>query len=98
MNAQEIASNAVYDEYRKLPADRYPNEKTVAAAVLEALKANRFAVVEVPVVAHKGPYDTDASMYGSAARRLDDGYSMGGGNLRRAVAKLLAGIAEAMAS
>lgn len=96
ISASEVASKAVYAEYRKLPADRYPHEDTVAGAVLSALKASGYAVVKVPAVAHKGPHDTDASMYVEAARRLDDGYGIGGGNLTRAVAKLLRLVSEAV--
>lgn len=43
----------------------------------------------LPVVAHKGPDDTDASMFERAAWNLEHGYALGGGNLTRAVIELI---------
>jgi hypothetical protein len=43
----------------------------------------------LPVVAHKGPHDTDESMFLTAADNLDRGYPLGGGNLTRAVVELI---------
>ncbi|MFA4084821.1 hypothetical protein ONA92_24280 [Mycobacteroides salmoniphilum] len=109
MTAEGVLGNAVRAELWKIPPswdtqsgcidlDKLGTEdwRTISNALLAALKANGYAVVEVPEVAHKGPYDTDASIYGNAARRLDDGYGVGGGNLTRAIARLLRGVAEAI--
>lgn len=97
MSAQEIATEAIGTEFRKLPPDLHPDEVTVAEAVLEALKANGYAVIRVPEVAHKGPHDTEASMYQRAGWNLYEGYALGGGNLTRAVSQLLINVAQAMA-
>ncbi len=43
----------------------------------------------LPVVHHKGPHDTDASMFTQAADRLERGFPLGGGNLTRAVVELI---------
>lgn len=43
----------------------------------------------LPVVAHKGPYDTDAAMFERAAWNLEHGYALGGGNLTDAVVRLI---------
>ena len=43
----------------------------------------------LPVVAHKGPYDTDASMFAEAAARLEHGFDVGGSNLTDAVVRLI---------
>jgi len=43
----------------------------------------------LPVVAHKGPYDTDASMFAEAAARLERGFDVGGSNLTDAVVRLI---------
>ncbi len=43
----------------------------------------------LPVVAHKGPHDTDASLLRLAARNLRNGYDVGGSNVSRAVAELI---------
>lgn len=53
------------------------------------------AIVEVPVVAHKGPNDTDASAFHGAADRLDGGYEPGGSNVKRAISQLLRSVAAA---
>lgn len=52
--------------------------------------------VSIPVVAHKGPHDTDAAMFRVAARKLRDGYDAGGSNVRAAVADLLDAAAAAL--
>jgi hypothetical protein len=43
----------------------------------------------LPVVAHKGPDDTDRAMFLRAAYNLENGYPLGGGNLTRAVVALI---------
>lgn len=43
----------------------------------------------LPEVAHKGPHDTDASMFATAADNLDRGYPLGGSNLTDAVVRLI---------
>lgn len=70
---------------------------SVVTCIRETLAEEGHVVVPVPRVAHKGPHDTDASMYAEAARRLERGYGMGGYNLTCAVAKLLSSVAEAAA-
>lgn len=54
-----------------------------------------YAVVKVPVVAHKGPFDTDASYLRDAAERIEGGYLAGGSNVSNAVAHLLRDVATA---
>lgn len=74
----------------------HPRYRRMARAALDALKAYpRCAYVELPVVAHKGPHDTDASMFRTAAERLDSNHHIGGSNLRRAVSQLLRDAAKA---
>ncbi|MFA4050959.1 MULTISPECIES: hypothetical protein [Mycobacteroides] len=70
---------------------------SVVACIREMLAEEGHVVVQVPRVAHKGPRDTDASMYAAAAGRLERGYGIGGSNLTRAVATLLSSVAEAAA-
>lgn len=66
-----------------------------ADEALRALEAARRPPVSpevreaLPVVAHKGPHDTDESMFLIAADNLDRGYPLGGGNLTRAVVDLI---------
>lgn len=43
----------------------------------------------LPVVAHKGPHDTDASLFLGAANRIEGGYPVAGGNVATAVAELI---------
>jgi hypothetical protein len=68
---------------------------TYAQRVLDALKRSGYAVVELPTVAHKGPNDTDASMFRRAAKNLEDGRYIGGGNLQAAIIRLLRSAADA---
>jgi hypothetical protein len=63
---------------------------------MERLATNRYAIVEIPAVAHKGPNDTDASAFRAAAERLDGGYEPGGSNLKRAISRLLRSTADAI--
>lgn len=60
------------------------------------MSRSREIVVTAPVVAFKGPHDTDASMFLEAAKRLDGGYPIGGSNLARAVSQLLRSAAAAL--
>ncbi len=53
-------------------------------------------LIEAPSVNHKGPYDTDASMFRGAADKLRRGYEPGGGNVKEAIAKLLVRVADAL--
>lgn len=57
--------------------------------LLAAQDEDRRAREPLPVVAHKGPGVTDEEMFLRAARNLEQGYSLGGGNLTRAVIELL---------
>lgn len=59
------------------------------------MSAHRISVV-APVVAHKGPHDTDASLLRKAARSLERGYELGGSNLTAAVVELLRSTAESL--
>jgi len=72
--------------------------ESVVACIRERLAEEGHVVVQVPMVMHKGPHDTDASMYAEAAGRLERGYGVGGGNLTRAITKLLRSVAEAAAN
>ena len=58
------------------------------APVVAAIRAEAKAEA-LPVVEHKGPHDTDRSMFLGAARNLERGYPLGGGNLTRAVVALI---------
>lgn len=65
--------------------------------ILYALKQARIAVVEVPVVAHKGPNDTDASVLLTAAAKAESAqYPVGGSNVGRAVGVLLRAVSESI--
>ena len=66
------------------------NEGDVAHHQLTALAAAGFAVIKLPVVAFKGPHDTDASMLRTAADKAESArYPVGGSNVGRAVADVL---------
>lgn len=56
---------------------------------LRAELAEYRAPEPLPVVAFKGPHDTDASMFEDMARRLDAGYGAGGSNPTRALVALI---------
>lgn len=77
-----------------------PDRRNYAAtyAVLKQLVEDLAgtATVPAPVVAHKGPHDTDASMMRNAAGRLAAGYPVGGSNLTHAVVTVLADVADAL--
>jgi hypothetical protein len=49
----------------------------------------RVLPLHIPTVAYKGSQDTDASVFRRAAANLDNGYEVGGGNTKAAVAELL---------
>lgn len=53
--------------------------------------------LQIPAVLHKGPDDTDAQMFRRAADNLEEGYSVGGGNVTRAVVELVREVAAAVA-
>lgn len=72
-----------------------PTEDAHPKHVAEAVTAAGLAVIQLPVVAHKGPNDTDASAFRDAADRLDGGYSPGGSNTKRAISQLLRAAADA---
>lgn len=50
--------------------------------------------IPAPVVNHKGPSDTDASMVRGAADRLAAGYSVGGSNVTHTVVTVLRDVAD----
>lgn len=57
---------------------------------------DRVLPVNIPSVAFKGSDDTDAWAFERAAKNLETGYPMGGGNLTAAVARLLRNAAAAL--
>lgn len=65
-----------------------------ARCAIAALHAARYAIVTVPSIPFKGPNDTDVSLLRGAAARAEGGYPVGGGNVSRAVAKLLLAVAD----
>ncbi len=75
-------------------SDWTPQDR-IGARLLAALEAARQVPASederdaLPVVMHKGPHDTDESMFLTAADNLDRGYPLGGGNLTRAVVTLI---------
>lgn len=73
----------------------YPNN--VADKIIAALATAGFAVVKMPIIAYKGPHDTDASMlYTAAAKAESARYPVGGSNVGRAVAQVLRDVADQM--
>lgn len=52
-------------------------------------------LVELPVVAHKGPYDTEASIFRQVAWNLENAFAVGGSNVTAAVVALLRRVADA---
>jgi len=72
-------------------------EREHAGHQVDALAAAGFAVVKVPIVAHKGPHDTDRSMLLRAADNLDQGYPAGGQHVSAAIAELIRSAAHAEA-
>ena len=52
--------------------------------------------VAIAPVRYKGPNDTDASMFRTAATRLANGFDIGGSNLRDSIAELLRRTADAL--
>ncbi|PKQ59763.1 hypothetical protein B5566_02665 [Mycobacterium sp. MHSD3] len=93
MSAREVAAKALREYFGGVGQSHHGS----ADAVLSALKANGYAVVPIPSVLHKGPHDTDSTMYAAAADRLDRNYGVGGSNLRRAVSQLLKYVSSAAA-
>ena len=66
----------------------------LARDVLYALGEADFAVVPIPTVAFKGPHDTDASMFRTAADKAESArYPVGGSNVGAAVAAVLRAVA-----
>lgn len=57
---------------------------------------SRVLPVHVPTVGHKGTGHTDAGAFRRAAQNLHGGYSLGGSNLRTAIAGLLTSAADAL--
>lgn len=88
MSAKEVVVAAM-----KAQGSQFPNAG--ATLILDELRAAGYVVVELPTVYHKGPNDTDASMLRRAAKNLEGGYHIGGGNLQRAIIKLLRSAADA---
>ncbi|ORL77818.1 hypothetical protein A5N75_08280 [Prescottella equi] len=76
--------------------ERYPVSVADAAHVVAALTNAGKVVVDVPSVAHKGPFDTDASFFRQVAENLDRDLYAGGSNVRRAVSALLRNVAAAL--
>ena len=61
----------------------------VAERVEAELRSAGYGIINIPVIPFKGPNDTDADYYRSAAEKLERGFPLGGGNLTMAVAGLL---------
>lgn len=68
----------------------------LAAHVVAALTNAGKVVVDVPSVAHKGPFDTDAAFFRQVAQNLDHDLYAGGSNVRHAVSTLLRNVADAL--
>lgn len=63
--------------------------------VIAELREAGYAVVRVPDIAFKSPYDTNGSMLISAADNAERCYPVGGSNVGRAVAQVLREVAAA---
>jgi hypothetical protein len=94
MSAAEVIEQA----HRSAGGTWWPgahDHAAVASHILDALQAAGYAIVELPSVAHKGPNDTDASMFRRAANNLENGRYIGGGNVQAAIIRLLRSAADA---
>ncbi|NKU38422.1 hypothetical protein GS901_03305 [Rhodococcus hoagii] len=87
------AEQIIADSLKALGAIDYAS---VAAHVAAALTNAGKVVVDVPSVAHKGPFDTDASFFRQVAENLDRDLYAGGSKVRRAVSALLRNVAAAL--
>ncbi|WP_066904431.1 hypothetical protein [Mycolicibacterium houstonense] len=56
----------------------------------------RVLPVHIPSIAFKGATTTDAKAFRRAAQNLDEGYSIGGSNLKAAISGLLRCAADAL--
>lgn len=56
----------------------------------------RVLPLHIPTVAFKGALTTDALAFRTAAANLDNGYEVGGGNTKAAIAQLLRNAASAL--
>lgn len=103
LSAREVLAQAIWASEEPVMSWGFVNERRrgeyryQADCALKALKANGYAVVPIPSVLHKGPHDTDSTMYAAAADRLDRNYGVGGSNLRRAISQLLKYVSAAAA-
>ncbi|AEV51960.1 hypothetical protein [Prescottella equi] len=87
------AEQIIADSLKALGAIDYAS---VAAHVVAALTNAGKVVVDVPSVAHKGPFDTDAAFFRQVAQNLDRDLCAGGSNVRHAVSTLLRNVADAL--
>lgn len=92
MTAQDIIETTIREELL-LGGD----PKSMASAATRILAEEGYAIVRMPVVAFKGPNDTDAGMLLTAAERAEAArFIVGGSNVGRAVAQVLREVAEQM--
>lgn len=68
---------------------------TAAERALDAVAAAGYAVVRLPVVAHKGPGETDADRFMGMARKIEGRYSVGGSSSRAALVELIRSVVAA---
>lgn len=71
-------------------------KRIVAARVVDTLRERGYAIVNVPDIPFKGPYDTNGSLLIGAADKAESArYPVGGSNVGAAVAQVLREVAAA---
>ena len=86
----QAISGAIPDDlpgYRQRYTERAID--AILAAGFHLTPTPQVVETRLPVVAYKGPFDTDVSMFRRAAKNLRGGYSLGGSNLTEAVCRLI---------
>ncbi|MCV7255308.1 hypothetical protein H7J86_24395 [Mycobacterium hackensackense] len=103
MTAAEVLAAAMHSEldehgYEDDDEKRGQVAHHFAARQLAALREAGFGIIELPIVAHKGPHDTDAKFFRQVADRMETPSRvdfLSGSNVRRAVRSLLYRAADA---
>ncbi|EAS0269334.1 hypothetical protein E7939_21825 [Salmonella enterica] len=64
-----------------------------ARDLVAAIRDSGYTVIATPTIDHLGPDRTVADMYAGAAWKLDNGYELGGSNVKASIARTLRAIA-----
>lgn len=83
---------------QSLAGDRYHPEEWIetAQSIIDALRGDGYAIVNVPDIPFKGPRDTNGSLLIGAADKAESArYPVGGSGVGAAVAQVLREVAAA---